>query len=150
LPQSRVQAESSLAGAKSLRISPKRLSGPTTTGISAIIVQSKSEPDVALAAAATIQMPKAINPSEIKYENRVSIFDAIDSRAPMLGFQFGYQSPANRISSSYQPSPFKIGNHPGIGQIARVIGPQRLQIPVQEHRQGDLADGPWPSADAPA
>jgi hypothetical protein len=52
--------------ALSFRISKKRLINPTTTGISPTSVQTKSEPDPALAA--TIQTPKAITPTEIRYE----------------------------------------------------------------------------------
>jgi len=56
-----------------LRISETRLNKPTATGINPIIVQAKSEPDEALAAAKTTQAPKAINPIEIKYETAVSM-----------------------------------------------------------------------------
>jgi hypothetical protein len=52
--------------ALSCRISEKRLINPTPTGISPTSVQTKSEPDPALAA--TIQTPKAITPTEIRYE----------------------------------------------------------------------------------
>jgi hypothetical protein len=52
--------------ALSCRISEKRLINPTPTGISPTSVQTKSEPDPALAA--TIQTPKAISPTEIRYE----------------------------------------------------------------------------------
>jgi hypothetical protein len=51
--------------------SEKRLINPTTTGISPTSVQTKSEPDVAWAA--TIQTPKAISPTEIRYETAVSM-----------------------------------------------------------------------------
>ena len=57
--------------ALSFRISEKRLINPTTTGISPTSVQTKSEPDPALAA--TIQTPKAISPIEIRYERAVSM-----------------------------------------------------------------------------
>jgi hypothetical protein len=53
----------------SLRISEKRLIRPTATGIIPISVQPKSEP-AAVFAATTTQTPKAINPTEIKYEER--------------------------------------------------------------------------------
>jgi len=56
---------------------------PTTTGISPAITQTKSEPDAVLAAKTTMPTPKAINPIEIKYATRVSMFGAftIGSRA---------------------------------------------------------------------
>ena len=47
---------------------------PTTTGISPSIVQTESEPDAVLLAKNTIETPKAINPIEIRYEAKVSMF----------------------------------------------------------------------------
>src|ERR1017187_8370020 len=55
----------------SLRISEKRLIRPTATGIIPISVQPKSEP--AAIVPATIQMPKAMIPTEIKNESTVSM-----------------------------------------------------------------------------
>src|ERR1035437_3204018 len=55
----------------SLRISEKRLLRPTATGIIPISVQPKSEP--AAIVPATIQMPKAMIPTEIKNESTVSM-----------------------------------------------------------------------------
>ena len=56
----------------SLRISEKRLIRPTATGIIPISVQPKSEP-AAIVPPATIQMPKAMIPTEIKNESTVSM-----------------------------------------------------------------------------
>ena len=57
----------------SFRISEKRLINPITTGINPTSVQPKSELGASLAAVTTIQMPKAISPTEIRYETAVSM-----------------------------------------------------------------------------
>ena len=49
----------------------KEADQPDKTGISPTNVQTKSEPDAALAA--TIHTPKAISPTETKYERAVSM-----------------------------------------------------------------------------
>ena len=47
---------------------------PITTGVSPSIVQTKSEPDPVLVPKTTIKTPKAINPIEIRYEAKVSMY----------------------------------------------------------------------------
>jgi hypothetical protein len=84
---------------------------PTTTGINAINVQTKSEPDPALDAATTIQMPKAINPNEIKYETRISMFDAYNRCSGRLS----KERPLRRIGS---------------------LGPSRIFLKVPEYALG--------------
>ena len=49
-----------------------------------------------------------------------------------------------------KPGFLEISNHARIGPIPRVISLQGLQIPIQKHRQRDLADRPRAATDAPA
>src|SRR5882672_6353266 len=76
----RSEAQVRRYAALSFLISQKRLINPTTTGISPTSVQTKSEPDAALAATTTIQTPKAISPTEIKYERAVSMASTLVAR----------------------------------------------------------------------